>query len=208
VGRPIPGVEVMIAADGEILARGPNIMKGYWQMEKETAEVIDSEGWFHTGDIGEIDSEGFLRITDRKKELIINAYGKNVAPAPIENSLKSSRYIGQAVVIDRRKFLSALLVPDFDALKGWASRNGLGDAGPEALIANPQVRTLISQEVATVNSGLAGYEKVVAWELLPNEFTLETGELTPTQKIKRRVINQKYGDVIERLYAQADKQGG
>jgi long-chain acyl-CoA synthetase len=209
VGRPIPGVEVRIAADGEILAKGPNIMKGYWKMEKETAEVIDAEGWFHTGDIGEIDAEGFLRITDRKKELIINAYGKNVAPAPIENSLKSSRYIGQAVVLgDRRKFLAALLVPDFDALKGWAGRSGVADASPEALVANPKVRDLITQEVAAVNAGLAGFEKVVAWELLPNEFTLETGELTPTQKIKRRVINQKYGDVIERLYAQADKQGG
>src|SRR3712207_5809607 len=120
VGRALPGVELRIAADGEILAKGPNIMKGYWGMDKETAEVIDSEGWFHTGDIGEIDSEGFLRITDRKKELIINAYGKNVAPAPIENSLKGSRYISQAVVIgDQKKFLSALLVPDFDALKSW-----------------------------------------------------------------------------------------
>ncbi|MBW8875360.1 MAG: long-chain fatty acid--CoA ligase [Acidobacteria bacterium] len=209
VGRPIPGVEVQIAADGEILARGPNIMKGYWHMEKETAEVIDAEGWFHTGDIGEIDADGFLRITDRKKELIINAYGKNVAPAPIENALKNSRYIGQAVVIgDRRKFLSALLVPDFDALKGWAERQGLPAATPEALAADPKVRELIGQEVQGVNANLAGFEKIVAWELLPNEFTLETGELTPTQKVKRRVINQKYGEVIDRLYAEADKHGG
>lgn len=209
VGRPISNVEVRIAADGEILAKGPNIMKGYWGMEKETAEVIDAEGWFHTGDIGEIDADGFLRITDRKKELIINAYGKNVAPAPIESSLKSSRYIGQAVVIgDRRKFLSALLVPDFDALKGWAERQGLGVASTEEMLAQPAVRTLIDQEVEAVNSGLAGFEKIVAWELLPNEFTLETGELTPTQKVKRRVINEKYGDVIDRLYAEADKKGG
>ena len=208
VGRPIPGVEVHIAGDGEILARGPNIMKGYWGMEKETAEVIDAEGWFHTGDIGEIDADGFLRITDRKKELIINAYGKNVAPAPIENALKNSRFISQAVVIgDRRKFLSALLVPDFDALKGWAEKQGIG-ASPETLVTDPKVRALIGQEVETVNSGLAGFEKIVAWELLPNEFTLETGELTPTQKVKRRVINQKYGEVIDRLYAEADKHGG
>jgi long-chain acyl-CoA synthetase len=209
VGRALPGVELKIAADGEILAKGPNIMKGYWGMEKETAEVIDSEGWFHTGDIGEIDSEGFLRITDRKKELIINAYGKNVAPAPIENSLKGSRFISQAVVIgDQKKFLSALLVPDFDALKSWAGKSGIGDTGNEALIANPQVRELIRKEVETVNANLAGFEKIVAWELIPNEFTLETGELTPTQKVKRRVINQKYGEVINRLYAQADKAGG
>ena len=121
-------------------------MKGYWNMPEATAEVIDSEGWFHTGDIGEIDAEGFLRITDRKKELIINAYGKNIAPAPIENSLKSSRFIGQAVVIgDRRKFLSALLVPDFEALKPWAERQGIGAAGNQELIQDAQVRALIAQ---------------------------------------------------------------
>ncbi|HYO12707.1 MAG TPA: long-chain fatty acid--CoA ligase [Thermoanaerobaculia bacterium] len=209
VGRPIPGVEVKIAADGEILSRGPNTMKGYWNMPQETAEVIDSDGWFHTGDIGELDQDGFLRITDRKKELIINAYGKNVAPAPIENSLKSSRFIGQAVVIgDRRKFLSALLVPDFEALKPWADRQGISTASNEALIDAPQVKALFKEEVDKVNAGLASFEKIVAWELLPNEFTLETGELTPTQKVKRRVINQKYGDVIERLYVEAEKHGG
>ncbi|HTG36296.1 MAG TPA: long-chain fatty acid--CoA ligase [Thermoanaerobaculia bacterium] len=209
VGQPIPGVEVRIAEDGEILSKGPNIMKGYWGMEKETAEVIDAEGWFHTGDIGEVDSEGFLRITDRKKELIINAYGKNVAPAPIENTLKGSRFIGQAVVIgDRRKFLAALLVPDFEALKPWAEKQGIGVADNEKLIADPKVRELIGKEVTAVNANLAGFEKIVAWELLPNEFTLETGEITPTLKVKRRVINQKYGNVIDRLYAEADKHGG
>ena len=209
VGQPLPGIEVKIAEDGEILSKGPNIMKGYWGMEKETAEVIDAEGWFHTGDIGEVDSDGFLRITDRKKELIINAYGKNVAPAPIENALKGSRFIGQAVVIgDRRKFLAALLVPDFEALKPWAEKQGIGVADNEKLIADPKVRELIGKEVTAVNANLAGFEKIVAWELLPNEFTLETGEITPTLKVKRRVINQKYGHVIDRLYAEADKHGG
>ncbi|HYN20076.1 MAG TPA: AMP-binding protein, partial [Thermoanaerobaculia bacterium] len=209
VGRPLPGVEIMIAPDGEILGKGPNIMKGYWQMPEATAEVIDSEGWFHTGDIGELDADGFLRITDRKKELIINAYGKNVAPAPIENNLKSSRFIGQAVVIgDRRKFLSALLVPDFEALKPWAERQGIGAADNQALIKDARVRALIAQEVDNVNSGLASFEKIVAWELLPEEWTLETGELTPTQKVKRRVINEKYGDILERLYAQSEAKAG
>jgi long-chain acyl-CoA synthetase len=208
VGRPIPRVEVKIAQDGEILSRGPNIMKGYWQMPEATAEVIDQDGWFHTGDIGELDADNFLRITDRKKELIINAYGKNVAPAPIENSLKSSRFIGQAVVIgDRRKFLSALLVPDFESLKAWAERQGIGAASNQELVQKPQVRALIANEVERVNSHLASFEKIVAWDLVPNEFTLETGELTPTQKVKRRVINQKYGETIERLYAEADKAG-
>ena len=205
VGRALPGVELRIAEDGEILAKGPNIMKGYWNLPDATREVIDDEGWFHTGDIGEIDAEGFLRITDRKKELIVNAYGKNVAPAPIENSLKSSRFIAQAVVLgDRRKFLAALLVPDFEALKPWAERQGIGAAGNEDLIRDPQVRALFAKEVESVNDGLASFEKIVAWELLPSEWTLETGELTPTQKVKRRVINQKYGDVIERLYAESD----
>jgi long-chain acyl-CoA synthetase len=205
VGRAIPGVELKIAPDGEVLARGPNIMKGYWNLPEATAEVIDADGWFHTGDIGELDANGFLSITDRKKELIINAYGKNVAPAPIENTLKSSRFIGQAVVIgDRRKFLSALLVPDFEALKPWAERQGIGAADNRALIQDPRVRALIAQEVDNVNTGLASFEKVVAWDLLPEEWTLETGELTPTQKVKRRIINQKYGDVIERLYQESE----
>lgn len=206
VGRALPGVTLRIAEDGEILAKGPNIMQGYWNLPEAMAEVIDAEGWFHTGDIGEIDSEGFLRITDRKKELIINAYGKNVAPAPIENALKASRFIGQAVAIgDRRKFLSALLVPDFEVLKPWAEKQGIGTGDARTMLNDARVRALFSQEVDTVNARLASFEKIVAWELLPAEFTLETGELTPTQKVKRRVINQKYGDVIERLYAAADK---
>ncbi|HEX3526869.1 MAG TPA: long-chain fatty acid--CoA ligase [Thermoanaerobaculia bacterium] len=209
VGKAIPGVQLQIAADGEILGKGPNIMQGYWNMPEATAEVIDQEGWFHTGDIGEIDADGFLRITDRKKELIINAYGKNVAPAPIENLLKSSRFIGQAVAIgDRRKFLSALLVPDFEALKPWAEKQGIGTEDHAAMLKDPRVRALYAAEVQGVNAHLASFEKVVAWELLPQEFTLETGELTPTQKVKRRVVNKKYGDVIERLYAEADAQHG
>jgi long-chain acyl-CoA synthetase len=206
VGRALPGVTLRIAEDGEILAKGPNIMQGYWNLPEATAEVIDADGWFHTGDIGELDGEGFLRITDRKKELIINAYGKNVAPAPIENALKASRFIGQAVAIgDRRKFLSALLVPDFEVLKPWAEKQGIGTGDVKTMLGDARVRALFSQEVDTVNARLASFEKIVAWELLPAEFTLETGELTPTQKVKRRVVNQKYGDVIERLYAAADK---
>jgi long-chain acyl-CoA synthetase len=205
VGRPIPGVAVEIADDGEILARGPNIMKGYWNLPEATAEVIDAAGWFHTGDIGEVDDDGCLRITDRKKELIVNAYGKNVAPAPIENALKSSPFIGQAVVIgDRRKFLAALLVPEFDHLRAWAEKHGVPAGDLAALLADPRVRALYDGEVQTVNKALAHYEQIAAWDLLPAEFTLETGELTPTQKVKRRVIHQKYGTVIDRLYARAD----
>ena len=208
VGRAAPGVEVRIAGDGEILARGPNVMRGYWNLPQETAEAIDADGWFHTGDIGEVDDEGFLRITDRKKELIVNAYGKNVAPAPLENDLKSSPFIAQAVVIgDRRKFLSALLVPEFDHLKAWAAKNGVAAAGDVGtLLRDQRVRELYAGEVEKINAHLPGFEKIVAWDLLPTEWTLETGELTPTQKVKRRVINQKYGDVIDRLYQQADAE--
>ena len=205
VGPALPDVELLIAEDGEILARGPNIMRGYHNLPEASAEAIDEEGWFHTGDIGEIDADGFLRITDRKKEIIVNAYGKNVAPAPIENELKASRFIGQAVVIgDRRKMLSALLVPDFEILVGWARSESIDSGDIEALLAEPRVRQLFEAEVSTVNEELARYEQIHVWELLPAEFTIETGELTPTQKIKRRVINQKYGEVIEDLYRRAE----
>ena len=204
VGPALPGVELKIAEDGEILARGPNIMRGYHNLPDETAEAIDAEGWFHTGDIGDIDADGFLKITDRKKEIIVNAYGKNIAPAPIENELKASRFIGQAVVIgDRRKMLAALLVPDFETLAGWARREGIPADDIPALLAEPRVRELFEGEIAAVNRELARYEQIHIWELLGAEFTIETGELTPTQKIKRRVINQKYGEVIEGLYRSA-----
>ncbi|MGH9361345.1 MAG: AMP-dependent synthetase/ligase [Thermoanaerobaculia bacterium] len=205
VGPTIPGVGIKIAEDGEILARGPNIMKGYWNNPEGTAEVIAADGWFHTGDIGELDEDGYLRITDRKKELIVNAYGKNIAPAPIENALKASRFVSQAVVLgDRRQFLSALLVPDFEALHPWAQKQGIQAADTAALLANPRVRDLYGKEVEGVNKNLAHFEQLVTWDLLPDEFTLETGELTPTQKVKRRVIHQKYGGIIDRLYAAAD----
>jgi long-chain acyl-CoA synthetase len=205
VGTAVPSVTLKIAADGEILAKGPNIMKGYYNNQEATAEVIDAEGWFHTGDIGHLDEEGFLFITDRKKELIVNAYGKNIAPAPIENALKASRYISQAVVVgDRKKFLTALIVPDFDALRPWARGQGVTFSSDEELVKAPQVRKLLGDEIEPVNAKHARYERIQAWDLMPAEFTIEGGELTPTQKIKRRVINTKYKDVLDRLYREAD----
>ncbi|HET9767257.1 MAG TPA: long-chain fatty acid--CoA ligase [Thermoanaerobaculia bacterium] len=209
VGPALPGVTLKIAEDGEILAKGPNIMKGYYNNPEATAEVIDAEGWFHTGDIGHLDADGFLFITDRKKELIVNAYGKNIAPAPIENALKASRYVSQAVVLgDKHKFLTALLVPDFDALRPWARGQGIAFTSDEELVEAPQVRQLIAGEVAPVNAKLARYERIQAWDLIPTEFTIEGGELTPTQKVKRRIINSKYKDKIDALYRQADAAGG
>jgi len=202
VGPPIPGVDLRIATDGEVLARGPNIMRGYFNLPEATAEAIDDDGWFHTGDIGAFDEAGHLQITDRKKELIINAYGKNIAPAPIENALKSSAYVEYAVVIgDRRKFLSALLVPDFRAL---ALKTGLpADGDRQALVDSDSVRQLIAQEVEEVNARLSRYQKIRAWALLQDELSIEGGELTPTQKVKRRVIREKYAAVIERVYSEA-----
>jgi long-chain acyl-CoA synthetase len=208
VGKPIPEVEVGIAADGEILSRGPNTMKGYWKKPEATAEAIDTEGWFHTGDIGELDAEGFLSITDRKKEILVNAYGKNIAPAPIENALKASRFIGQVVVIgDRQKFLTALIVPDFEALAVWAEDRGIDTSDRSALVEQPAVRELIASEVMAVNEKLAHYEELVSWALLPEEFTIEGGELTPTQKVKRRVVDKKYSDVIGRVYEEVEARG-
>jgi len=201
VGPAIPETELRIAEDGEILARGPQITTGYHNLPEQTAEAIDPEGWFHTGDIGEIDDGGFLKITDRKKEIIVNAYGKNVAPAPIENALKASRFVGQAVVIgDRRKLLAALLVPDFDTLQAWASQQGIEADDVSTLLGTEQVKALFTEEIKIVNENLARYEQIRIWHLLPDDFTIETGELTPTQKIKRRVINEKYSAVIDHLY--------
>ncbi len=200
VGPAIEGVELRIAEDGEILARGPNIMQGYYNLPEKTAEAVDDDGWFHTGDIGELDEDGYLKITDRKKELIVNAYGKNIAPAPIENALKASRFIEQAIVIgDRRKFLSALLVPDFETLKGWAAAQSIAGSNAE-LARDERVLAHLSAEVEKVNEELARYERVREWGLLENEWTVETGELTPTQKIKRRIIHDRYAEQIEALY--------
>ncbi len=207
VGRPMPRIEVKIAEDGEILSRGPNTMRGYYGKPQATAEVIDGEGWFHTGDIGHLDDAGFVVITDRKKELIVNAYGKNIAPAPIENALKASRWISQAVVIgDRRQYLAALIVPDFDVLKGWAAAERIGGTIAEQLL-NPRLRAILQAEVQAVNEHLARYEQIRVWELVPTEFTLEGGELTPTLKVKRRVINVKYKEILDRLYAAGDAGG-
>ena len=205
VGPAIPGIRLRIAEDGEILAKGPNIMRGYHNLPDETAESIDPEGWFHTGDVGELDDDGFLKITDRKKEIIVNAYGKNVAPAPIENALKSSRFIEQAMVVgDRRKFLAALVVPDYPVLESWARAQGLDRDDRSALLASAAVRALFEEEIAAVNKNLAKYELVHAFDLMPEEWTIESGELTPTQKIKRRVIVGNRADVIDEMYARAE----
>ena len=205
VGKPWPDVEIKITPepererDGEIVVRGPSIMMGYYNKPEATAEVLDKEGWLRTGDIGYVDDEGFLHITDRKKELIKTAGGKYVAPQPIENALKVHSLIEQAVVIgDRRKYCVALIVPSFDGLKA-----ALGRPLPEDLSAlndDPQVRTLIQAAVDGVNTELGSWEQIKRFHLLPQEMTQDTGELTPSLKIKRRVIDQKYAQAIDAMY--------
>lgn len=201
VGRPIPNVEVKIAPDGEILARGPNIMKGYWNLPEETAAVIEPDGWFHTGDIGEFDSDGFLRITDRKKHLFVSSGGKNIAPQPIENLFLASKYIEQFVLIgDRRMYCTALVVPDFDALKAYAGEHGIGPLHNHELVRHPLIHALIEKDIEELQKDLANFERVRKFILLAKPFTIEDGELTPTQKVRRKVVEEKYAHLIERMY--------
>jgi long-chain acyl-CoA synthetase len=201
VGQPGPGIEQKLAEDGEILFRGPNVMKGYFKDPEGTAEAIDEDGWLHSGDIGEIDEEGFLKITDRKKDLIITAGGKNVAPQRIERIMRTSHYISQAVAFgDRKKFISALITLDPDAMGEWAAKHGMEAAGIETLAGNPEVHDLIRREVESRNRELASFETVKKFHILPRDLTIEDGEMTPSLKIKRNVVTERYGDEIEALY--------
>lgn len=205
VGKAIPGVTLRISEDGEVLAKGPNIMRGYWNKPEETKKAFSADGWFQTGDVGVVDREGFLTLTDRKKELIINAYGKNIAPAPIEEALKQIRYVSSAVLIgDRRKFLSALLVPNFERLEAWASANSVEFRGHNELIRNPRVRSLFQQAIDIANGDEPSEKQIKDFALLTTDFSIEGGELTPTLKVKRRVVAEKYKDVIDGLYAKAE----
>ena len=201
VGPIIPGIEVKIAEDGEILTRGPHVMKGYWNNPEATAAAIDPEGWFHTGDIGEIDKDGFLKITDRKKDIIINAYGKNIAPQPIEALLKSSPYVGTPVLIgDRRKYLSALIVPNFEKLQREAATLGVSATSNEALVGDDRIKALIQGELDRFNKNLDRQEKIRRFALLPRDFTIDDDEITPSLKVKRKNIDKKYKNVIDQMY--------
>src|SRR5687768_13283036 len=201
VGRPVDGVEVMIAADGEILTRGPHIMKGYFNRPDATRETIDEDGWFHTGDIGTLE-DGFLRITDRKKDIIVTAGGKNIAPQPIENAVKTSKYVSQAVMIgDRRKFPALLVVPNWESLEKWAKLKNLLWTSRQELLRQPIVQAKMEKAVREKFAGLASFETPKKIALLEHDFSIERGELTPKLSVKRRVIDQTYKDVIDGLYA-------
>lgn len=206
VGKPILGVEVAIAADGEILTRGPHVMKGYYNKPAATAEAIDADGWFHTGDIGEI-RDGFLAITDRKKDIIVTAGGKNIAPQPIENRIKTNKYVSQAVMIgDKRKFPIMLIVPDWDALEKWARYKQISFGSRAELLTIPAVREKMEREVAGELEGLARFETPKKIGLIEHDFSVERGELTPTLKVKRRVIDKAYKSLIDALYAEGEQE--
>jgi long-chain acyl-CoA synthetase len=206
VGRPIPNVQVKIADDGEILVKGPNVMQGYYRKPEATREVFTSDGWFRTGDIGRLDEDGYLVITDRKKELLKTAAGKFIAPAPIENTLKTSPYIANAIVVgDTQKFVSVLIVPNFANIESAARKAGHDFATPTQMTGDPWVRDLLAHEIERLTASLAQYEKPKRFALLEQDFTYAGGELTYTMKMKRRVIEQRYQDVIARLYADVEE---
>jgi long-chain acyl-CoA synthetase len=217
-GMPVPNVQLKLAEDGELLIRGPSVFAGYWQKPEANAGCIDSDGWFRTGDIARFDSDGFLYITDRKKELLKTSGGKLVAPQPIENKLKNSVLVAQAALVgDRHKFISVIISPNFAALEGWARAHGINSADgansaassangtsslsrPE-LVAHPSVVALYSEIVREVNGTLANFETLKRFRLVPDEWTQESGELTPSMKLKRRVLTAKYAAVIDEFYA-------
>jgi long-chain acyl-CoA synthetase len=200
VGRAIPGVELRIADDGEILARGPNVMCGYYKKPEATAAVLQN-GWFHTGDIGRLDAEGYLTITDRKKDLLVTSGGKKIAPQPIEAILKRSPLVAEAVVLgDRRKYAAALIVPELSALERRLKDLGRTSGTREELSTRPDVLALYQEIVDALNRELSQFERIKRIALLPAEFSVESGELTPTLKVKRKVVEQRWHDRIEALY--------
>jgi long-chain acyl-CoA synthetase len=205
VGCLVEKVEVKIADDGEILCKGPNVMKGYYNNPEATAEAIDKDGWFHTGDIGEFDEDNYLKITDRKKAILVTAGGKNVAPAPLEIALTSSKYIEQALAIgDKRKFISALLVPSFEVLEEWAKDKEIDTADRKALVDHHLVYELLEKEVEKVMQKFSKYERIKKFAVLPNEWTIESGETTPKLSVKRKVVVNNYADIIDKIYEGLD----
>ena len=207
VGKPLPNVEIRIAEDGEILARGPNVMKGYYQRPKETADAFTEDGFLRTGDIGHLDADGFLTITDRKKDVLVTAGGKNIAPQPLENQAKTSRFVSNAVMLgDRRPFPIMMVVPDMDQLRAWAAHRNIAWTGDAEMMQSPEVHDKIERELRKQLRDFAQFEMPKKLLLLPEDFTIEAGELRPTLKVKRRVVEQRYRDQIEALYA--ERAGG
>ena len=201
VGKPVEHIQMILAEDGEILVKGPSIFKGYWNMPEETKDAFTEDGWFKTGDIGQVDNEGFLTITDRKKDLIKTSGGKFIAPQPIENALKNNPLVAQAAVIgEKRKYASVIISPTFPLLEDWARTNGVAFSNREELVHQPQVRKLYEGIIEELNKNLAHFETIKKVMLVPDEFSIATGEITPTLKLKRRVVENKYKQQIDQLY--------
>jgi len=201
VGKPLFNVDIKIAEDGEILARGPNIMKGYYKNEEETKKTIDSEGWLYTGDIGEFDEQGFLKITDRKKSLIVTSGGKNIAPAPLENALVSSVYVEQIVAVgDKRNFISAIIAPNFDALKGYLREKGFDGLSASEMSSHPETISLFNEEITARMESFPQYEKIKKFIVIDRLFELEKNEITPSLKIRRKAISENFKDLIDTMY--------
>ncbi len=209
-GMPLANVELKLADDGELLVRGPSVFAGYWHKPSATAECFDSQGWFHTGDIGHFDADGFLFITDRKKELLKTSGGKMVAPQPIENKLKNNLLIANAALVgDRHKFICALIAPNFAALEEWAKQHGIHTDSRAALVADPRVVAVYGEVIREVNGSLANFETLKRFRIVADEWTQDSGELTPSMKIKRRVLTARYAAAIAELYAdEATAHGG
>ena len=207
VGKTIRNVEIRLAADGEIEVSGPNVMLGYYNKPEATRDAFTEDGWFKTGDIGTIDQDGFLKITDRKKELFKTSGGKYIAPSPIEQMITGSRFVSQVVLVGNgRKFPAALIMPNFEQLENYAKIENLDIKTPAEFCQNPRIINLIERQIAELTKQLSHYEKVKRIALLENELTVEGGELTPTLKVKRRVVNEKYAEIIEKIYADAEKE--
>jgi long-chain acyl-CoA synthetase len=202
VGPALPGIETRIAEDGEILMRGPWIMRGYHGLPDATAEALDAEGWLHTGDVGFVDAEGFLAITDRKKDLIKTSGGKYVAPTELEGKLKAlSPWVGQVLVHgDRRNYVSALVTLEPDAIRRWAVENGRGGEAVAALARDPAVKALVQRDVDRLNAALPRFATVKRFTILPRDFLESEGEVTPSQKLKRKVIEQRYRAELDAMY--------
>jgi long-chain acyl-CoA synthetase len=208
VGTPLPATSIRIAEDGEILAKGPQVFQGYWHNQPATAATFDPDGWFLTGDIGTLDDDGFLRITGRKKDIIVTAAGKNVAPAPLEDRLRAHPFISQAVVVgDARPFIAALISLEPDAVKAWASDNGLSDEPFAAVTESSDLRAVIQSAVDDANRSVSRAESIREFALLPDGLTIESGELTPTLKVRRSVVEARNADLIERLYSGRSTSG-
>ena len=205
VGKAIYGTQMRVSDEGELQIKGPNLMKGYYNKPEATAEIFTKDGWLKTGDVGVIDEEGFIRITDRIKDLIITSQGKNIAPQHIEGVVGMDHYIEQIATIgDKRNYIAALIVPSFEALEKYAKDNGIAYSGREELVTRPEIIKFFRDRIDKQSAELANYEKIKRFTLMPREFTQDGGELTPTLKVKRKVIMQKYADVIENMYAGKD----